>query len=371
VSRQLRGSGHSAGSVERAIHSFDPNILTLGFARRFATYKRPNLLLHDPQRLLRLLTNPKFPVQLIISGKAHPADVAGQNLIKEWMKFIRQDIHPPVIFLADYDMQVSEKLVQGVDVWINTPRRPWEACGTSGMKVLVNGGINLSVLDGWWAEAYTPEVGWALGNGVEHGDDPAWDTIEAEQLYNLLEQEVVPEFYNRNEGGIPIAWITRMRESMAQLTPRFSADRTVREYTEQHYLPAATVYLDRAANNGEKGKQLSDRLRTLEQKWNSMRFGEVKIETIESRLKFEVQVYFNDIDADAIQIELFANGINGEPAFIQLMTRNNKADGTANCYYYNILVTSTRPAADFTIRAIPHLSNVSVPLEISRILWNH
>ena len=371
VSRQLRGSGHSADSVERAIHSFDPNILTLGFARRFATYKRPNLLLHDPQRLLRLLTNPKFPVQLIISGKAHPADQEGQNLIKEWMKFIRQDIHPPVMFLADYDMQVSEKLVQGVDVWINTPRRPWEACGTSGMKVLVNGGINLSVLDGWWAEAYTPEVGWALGNGVEHGDDPAWDTIEAEQLYNLLEQEVVPEFYNRNEEGIPIAWITRMRESMAQLTPRFSADRTVREYTEQHYLPAATAYLDRAANNGDKGKQITDRLRTFEQKWNSMRFGEVKIETIESQIKFEVQVYFNDIDADTIQIELFANGINEEPPFIQQMTRSSKAKAIANSYYYNILVASTRPATDFTIRAIPHIQNVSVPLEISKILWNH
>ncbi len=370
VSRQLLGAGHSSESVERAKHSFDPNVLTLGFARRFATYKRPNLLLFDPQRLLRLLTNPKFPVQLVISGKAHPADQEGQDLIKEWMQFIRQNgVHPPVIFLADYDMHVSEKLVQGVDVWINTPRRPWEASGTSGMKVLVNGGINLSVLDGWWAEAYTSEVGWALGNGVEHGDDPVWDIIEAEQLYNLLEQDVVPEFYNRNEEGIPTAWVSRMRESMAQLTPRFSADRTVREYTEQHYLPAATAYLRRTANKGEPGKQIMAEIHTFEQKWAAMRFGEVKSETIESQHKFEVQVYLNEIDPNTIQVELFANGTNGEPAIVQQMTQGEKEEGTANCYLYNALVTATRPASDYTARVIPHLPNVSIPLEISNILW--
>ncbi len=158
------------------------------------------MLLHDPQRLLRLLTNPQRPVQLIIAGKAHPADQAGQALIQEWMQFIRRpEARPHAIFLSDYDMLLTEHLVQGVDVWINTPRRPWEACGTSGMKVLVNGGINLSELDGWWAEAYTPEVGWALGDGQEHGDDPAWDAAEAEALYDLLEREVIPEFYTRDE----------------------------------------------------------------------------------------------------------------------------------------------------------------------------
>ena len=243
LSRQLAASGASPEAVDAAKHLFDPNTLTLGFARRFATYKRPNLLLHDPQRLLRLLTNPQRPVQLIIAGKAHPADQAGQALIQEWMQFIRRpETRPHVIFLSDYDMLLTEHLVQGVDVWINTPRRPWEASGTSGMKVLVNGGINLSELDGWWAEAYTPEVGWALGDGQEHGDDPAWDAAEAEALYDLLEREVIPEFYRRDEYGIPTAWVARMRESMAQLTPRFSANRTVREYTEQHYLPAAAAY---------------------------------------------------------------------------------------------------------------------------------
>ena len=189
LSRDLAAAGAPSEDVEAAKHLFDPNTLTLGFARRFATYKRPNLLLHDPQRLLRLLTNKQRPVQLIIAGKAHPADQAGQALIREWMHFIRRpETRPHAVFLSDYDMLLTEHLVQGVDVWINTPRRPWEACGTSGMKVLVNGGINLSELDGWWAEAYTPEVGWALGDGQEHGEDPAWDAAEAEALYDLLEQ---------------------------------------------------------------------------------------------------------------------------------------------------------------------------------------
>src|ERR1035437_4894615 len=181
LSRELAGSGASPEVVDEAKHLFDPHALTLGFARRFATYKRPNLLLQDQQRLLRLLTNSDRPVQLMIAGTAHPEDRAGQALTHERINFIRQpETRPHVIFLSDYDMLLTEHLVQGVEVWINTPRRPWEACGTSGMKVLVNGGLNLSELDGWWAEAYKAELGWALGDGEEHGDDPAWDAVEAD-----------------------------------------------------------------------------------------------------------------------------------------------------------------------------------------------
>jgi starch phosphorylase len=371
-SKQLHGSGHSPDSIERAKHLFDPDILTIGFARRFATYKRPNLLLHDPQRLLRLLTNPEFPVQLIISGKAHPADQEGQNLIKEWIRFIRQNgVHPPVIFLSDYDMHISENLVCGVDVWINTPRRPWEASGTSGMKVLVNGGINLSELDGWWAEAYTPEVGWAIGDGKEHGDDPAIDAIEAEQLYNILEQQVIPEFYQRNEKGIPTRWISRMRESMSQLTPRFSADRTVREYTEQHYLPAATAYIERAANKGQKGKQIAEKLQRLNQKWYSLHFGEIRVGKVENQYKFNVQVFFSDLDPDLVQIELFANGENGAKPEIIKMKRETKTGGSTNTYYYNALASSERPASDYTPRALAEIAGVSVPLELTLITWQH
>ncbi len=370
LARQLTISGASPEKIDAAKHLFDCNTLTLGFARRFASYKRPNLLLHDPERLLRLLTNPQRPVQLIMAGKAHPADLAGQALIQQWIHFIRRsEARQHVIFLSDYDMHLTEQLVQGVDVWLNTPRRPWEACGTSGMKVLVNGGINLSELDGWWAEAYTPEVGWALGDGQEHDHDPAWDAIEAEALYDLLEREVIPEFYTRDEQGIPTAWVARMRQSMAQLTPRFSTSRTVREYTEQHYLPAASAYLERAAGKGEIGAELVDWRHMLDQHWSALRFGEVKIESDDKQHGFEVQMYLDELDPDAVRVELYADGIDGAAPERVEMKRVRQLVGATNGYAYHAEVSATRPATDYTARLLPYRDGVAVPLEAARILW--
>jgi starch phosphorylase len=370
LSRQLAASGASPEAVDGATHLFDPNRLTLGFARRFAPYKRPNLLLHDPERLLRLLTDPQRPVQLIMAGKAHPADQAGQALIREWTHFIRRpEVRPHVIFLSDYDMLLTEHLVQGVDVWVNTPRRPWEACGTSGMKVLVNGGINLSELDGWWAEAYTPEVGWALGDGQEHGDDPAWDAAEAEALYGLLEREVIPEFYTRDEQGIPRAWVARMRESMAQLTPRFSTNRAVREYTEQYYLPAASAYRERTADKGAIGVDIINWRHALEQKWAALCFGEVKVETDGEHHVFEVQVYLDDLDPEAVRVELYANGADGGAPERLEMKRVRQLVGAKYGYAYRAEVRAVRLATDYTVRLMPYRDGVAVPLEDAHILW--
>jgi starch phosphorylase len=369
LSLQLTASGGSLEEVDQAKHLFDPNALTLGFARRFASYKRPNLLLHDPERLLRLLTTPERPVQLILAGKAHPADQVGQDLIREWIHFIRRpEVRPHVIFLSDYDMLLTEHLVQGVDVWINTPRRPWEACGTSGMKVLVNGGINLSELDGWWAEAYTPEVGWALGDGHEHGDDPAWDAADAGALYNLLEGEVIPEFYTRNEQGIPTSWVRRMRESMARLTTQFSANRAVREYTEQHYIPAAAAYRERAADKGAMGVQVVDWRHNLEKKWDTLRFGEVKVATDRGKHEFQVEVYLGGLDPKSVRVELYADGVNGGEPEQQEMRRGEPLT-EANGYTYSAQVPATRPATNYTARVIPQHDSVAVPLELARILW--
>jgi starch phosphorylase len=370
LSRQLAGSGSSPESVERAKHLFDPNILTLGFARRFATYKRPNLLLSDPQRLLRILSNTERPVQLIIAGKAHPADQAGQSLIQEWIRFIRRpEVRPHAIFLSDYDMELTKELVQGVDVWINTPRRPWEACGTSGMKVLVNGGINLSELDGWWVEAYAPDVGWALGDGKEHGEDPAWDAAEAEALYERLEREVIPEFYTRDAGGVPAAWIKRMRESMAQLTPRFSAHRAVREYTEQRYVPAAGRYKERAANNGAVGREIVDWEHSVEQKWAALHFGEVKVETRGDQYAFGVQVYLDDLDPKSVRVELYADGPGGGAAVrVEMKCTQAQTDASHICVY-QAMVPGGRPASDYTARIIPQRAGAAVPLESAQILW--
>jgi starch phosphorylase len=370
LSRQLAGSGSSPEAVESAKHLFDPNVLTLGFARRFATYKRPDLLLRDSQRLLNILSNSARPVQLIIAGKAHPADGWGQALVREWVLFIRRpEVRPHAVFLSDYDMQLTDQLVQGVDVWINTPRRPWEACGTSGMKVLVNGGVNVSELDGWWAEAYTPEVGWAIGDGQEHGDDPTWDAADAESLYQRLEREIIPEFYARDANGVPTTWIKRMRESMATLTPQYSAHRAVREYTEKYYLTAATAYHDRAANKGSLGRQIVDWHHDLDQKWAGLRFGDVKIETRGDQHAFEVQVYLNDLDAQALRVELYADGLGGGDAARQEMKCLAQQSDKYRPCVFQATVTAARPASDYTARIMPHHFGVAVPLEADRILW--
>ncbi len=370
LSRQLAASGASPEAVAEAGHFFDPNVLTLGFARRFAAYKRPNMLLHDPERLLRLLTNPQRPVQLIIAGKAHPSDVEGQALIRKWTQFIRHsEARRHVAFLSDYNMLLSEHLVQGVDVWINTPRRPWEACGTSGMKVLVNGGLNLSELDGWWAEAYTPEVGWALGDGKEHNSAPDWDAAEAETLYSLLEQEVIPEFYNRDRNGIPVAWVARIRESMAHLTTHFSSNRTVRQYTEDYYLPAAAAYRERAADQGKMGAQMVSWRDGLDRGWSNLRFGETKITQKGNRHVFEVQVYLNGLDPNAVRVELYAEGGNGFAHVRKEMTRGPQLVGAENGYVYGAQVQAKRPAQDYTTRVVPHRAGIAVPLEAAHILW--
>jgi glycogen phosphorylase len=367
---QLTASGAAPEAADAVKHLFDPNALTLGFARRFATYKRPNLLLHDRTRLLRLLSDPQRPVQLIIAGKAHPADQKGQALIQEWIHFIRESAaRPHVIFLADYDMRLTEQLVQGVDVWINTPRRPWEACGTSGMKVLVNGGLNLSELDGWWAEAYTPQVGWAVGDGREHGDDPAWDAAEAEALYGLLEREVIPEFYARDSAGIPTAWIARVRESMAQLTPRFSTNRTVREYVELYYLPAAIAYQQRAATQGALGRQIVEWRRRVDQHWESLRFSTLRVATEAGHHQFEIEILLNDLEPDEVRLELYAEGPDGSGATRQEMTWARALPGAARGGVYNATVADTRPAGDYTVRVIPRRTGAGIPLECNRILW--
>ena len=369
-SSQLAASGATPDVVDDALHVLDPKALTLGFARRFATYKRPNLLLHDPERLLRILTNPDRPAQLVLAGKAHPADLGGQALIQQWSQFIRRpEVRTHVVFLSDYDMLLTEHMVEGVDVWLNTPRRPWEACGTSGMKVLVNGGLNLSELDGWWAEAYTPQVGWALGDGQEHGDDPAWDAAEAAALYDLLEHEVIPEFYDRDADGIPARWVARMRESMACLTPRFSANRAVCDYVEQHYLPAAAAYHKRAAGKGAAGKQLVDWQRALAEKWAGLRLGEMTVKTEGGLHVFNVQVYFGGLDAHSVRVELYADGVNGGEPVRQHMQPVRQAVGATDGAAYRAHAPADRPATDYTVRLIPHHDGVAVPLEAAHILW--
>jgi starch phosphorylase len=367
---QLATAGVSQEEISQARQLLDPNILTIGFARRFTGYKRPNLLLHNAERLAQLLCHPQRPIQLIIAGKAHPRDEEGKAMIKSWSDFVRRaEIHPHVAFLADYDMSLAENLVQGVDLWINTPRRPWEACGTSGMKVLVNGGLNLSELDGWWAEAYRPEVGWAVGDGQEHGDDSSLDAREAEQLYHLLEEELVPCFYNRNANGIPEAWVARMRASMAELTPHFSSNRMVREYVERLYLPASRLYHSRIANDARQASLLCHWRDSLEKHWVELHFGELHVQEENSEYVFTVQLHMGELDPDAVRLELYAEPSNSQEPEIHVLERHEVLTGDLNGYLYSAHLPARRPASDYTPRVIPHFDGALVPLEARQILW--
>jgi len=370
LSRQLAGSDAPKSHIEMAGQILDPDTLTLGFARRFAAYKRPDLLLRNPDRLLRILGNSQRPVQLILAGKAHPQDQEGQALIRRWIEFIRgAAARSHAVFLSDYDMRLALHLTQGVDLWLNTPRRPWEASGTSGMKVLVNGGLNFSELDGWWAEAYSNGVGWAIGDGKEHGADPAWDDAEAERLYDLLEHQIVPAFYDRDQSGVPVAWVNRMRESMAKLTPAFSANRTVREYTENHYLPAARNWTQRAANEGRLAAEIVAWRNQVEQHWPALRFGALDVQSDGGRRHFTVQVFLNELNPDFISVELFADAAPGHDLFRKPMQRGPLLTGAANAFSYSLAVPADRPASDFTPRIVPFHPAALSPLECARILW--
>src|SRR5436309_10277901 len=368
--QQVGVRGASPEEVAKAAEVLDPDTLTLGFARRFASYKRPNLLLHDAERLVRILANRERPVQLVLAGKAHPQDAAGQGMIRQWIEFVRRpEVRSRVVFLSDYDLLMAEQLVQGVDLWVNTPRRPWEASGTSGMKVLVNGGLNLSELDGWWAEAYSPEVGWAIGDRQEHGDDPGWDAVEADALYTLLEREVVPAFYTRNERGIPHAWIAKMRASMARLTPRFSTNRVVREYADSYYVPAATRYRARCADKGALGTELVRWARDLAQYWPDARFGTLRAATQDTRHDIGVEVFLGRLDADAVRVELYAEAANGKGPERHVMVRGRKLDGPVNGYEYSVSIPAVRAPGDYTPRLVPSHPAAVLPLEAHEILW--
>lgn len=368
--RQMRARGATAGQVARAKQVLDPRALTLGFARRFASYKRPTLMLHDPDRLARILCRRDRPVQLIVAGKAHPHDEEGKRLVHELTCFAaRADTWDRIVFLEDYDMALAQYLVAGIDVWLNTPRRPWEACGTSGMKVLVNGGLNLSELDGWWAEAYAPDVGWALGDGQEH-HEPEYDAVEGVRLYDLLEQEVIPEFYDRDQDGIPHAWLKRIRASMSRLTPQFSSNRMVREYVDRIYSKASAALRRRIENGGQLAAELQAWQLRVREGWSAIRFGDLRIISAGSYWHFEVPVYLGDLGPDQVRVELYADPMNDseQPTRIIMAQQGTIPGAVQGCVFWAD-APSTRPAHHYTPRIVPFHPDAIVPLEQSRILW--
>jgi glycogen phosphorylase len=370
LKRQLVSTRAMTEFVTQCGQSLDQNVLTIGFARRFTGYKRPNLLLHNIERLEKMINHPQRPIQIVIAGKAHPLDEEGKSLVQEWWQFsIRPQVRGRVVFLSDYDMSLAEHLIQGVDLWLNNPRRPWEACGTSGMKVLVNGGLNVSELDGWWAEAYQADVGWAIGDGQEHGDDPNLDSREAEQLYELLENDIIPCFYDRDSDGIPREWVARMRASMAELTPHFSANRMVREYVDKLYSRAAEQFKRRTADKAREAALLCHWRDSIVQSWHKLRFGNLDIQRQDDSYAVMVTVYLADIDPKAVQVQLYADPSEGIEPEIHIMEMADVIPETVNGYTYRVRVPAQRPSEHYTPRIIPYFDGATVPVEIANILW--
>ena len=370
LSTQLRERGVAAETLGQARYVLDSNVLTIGFARRFTEYKRPDLLLRDPSRLERLLLDEERPIQLVVAGKAHPADLAGKNMIREWIDFAREPRHRSrVAFLEDYDIALARELVQGVDVWINTPRRPWEACGTSGMKVLVNGGLNCSILDGWWDEAFAPNVGWSIGD--ERGGEAAEvDARDALSLYDTLESRIVPEFYDRDMEGLPRKWLARIRASMSVLTPAFASSRMMREYIEQAYLPLADALRRRLADDCAEAKALCKWSDGLRNHWPSLHIGQPTSVEENGAWRFSAPIFLGEIAPQSVRVELFADEEPPlKPAEVIVLHQEQPIPGSAHGFIYAGEVSAVRPARDYTLRVVPCHNGAFVPSELPFISW--
>ena len=285
--------------------------MTIAFARRFATYKRAGLLLKDPERLESIINNPKYPVQFIFAGKAHPRDNEGKELIKQLFQFAsKPEVRDKIVFLEDYDMHLARHLLQGADAWLNTPRRPLEACGTSGIKAAINGVLNVSILDGWWCEGYSKERGWRIGNGEEYEDLGYQDTVESQALYNVLENEVIPCFYDRKNGDLPAGWLQMMKASMKMAMESFCSLRMVSDYEKQYYIPAARRWEELLAEEAEEAKKLaaqSNRLRTL---WKNIEIGSPLRDTsgpyrVGDSFRVTSEVNLGELRPDEVDVELY------------------------------------------------------------------
>jgi starch phosphorylase len=369
LATQLCERGFIGDAVGQAGNVLDPNVLTLAFARRFTEYKRPNLLLRDPQRLERLLLDKKWPVQIVVAGKAHPADREGKEMIRAWIELARESrFRRHVVFLEDYDIAIAKELVQGADVWINTPRRPWEACGTSGMKVLVNGGLNCSILDGWWAEAHEDSVGWSIGD-ASGGPASEVDERDAASLFETLEKHVVPEFYNRDSDGLPRSWLRRIRQSMSVLTPAFASSRMMLEYIEKAYLPLAAELRARLADDCSLAKALHKWSEDMLNGWPSLHIGRPTMLRTDGHMRFSVPVFLGEIPPDFVHVELFADEFDGSPAEVIMLYQEQAIPGSAHGYIYAGDVEGSRPAEDYTLRIVPWHEAVRIPTELPLIAW--
>jgi starch phosphorylase len=371
---EKRGMGRALFGQNESI--LDPRVLTIGFARRFATYKRATLLLTDRDRLKALLLHKERPIQLVIAGKSHPRDDGGKRLIQELVQFAaKEGVRHRMVFLEDYDMEVSRSMVQGVDLWLNNPRRPMEASGTSGMKVLANGVLNCSILDGWWDEAYNHGVGWAIGERLNITDHGQQDWLDSRTLYHLIENEIAPNFYHRVDGSVPTAWIEMVKNSIAQLAPYFSTSRMVKEYATKCYMPSSEAY-HRLADNVENAKEALVWRDRVNSNWAKLRFLALKdnmqsVNSVGAECRIEAQVDLDGLAPDDVEIQVLMGKVDSNRDLRDIEVVNmqqSSRDGTVYTYSccFPCAITGNR---GYTLRILPKSEFVHVPSEMKLVKW--
>ncbi len=386
---QRRGTYHS--ELNRAQEVLDPEALTIGFARRFACYKRGDLLLKDPQRLIRLLSDPKRPVQVIFAGKAHPRDTAGKDIIRQIIHFARQhNVRRRIVFLEDYDIDVARVLVRGVDVWLSNPRRPMEASGTSGMKAAVNGVLNMSTLDGWWCEGYTPEGGWVIGAGESYEDDDYQDLVESQAIYNMLENEIVPLYYTRSVDDLPRAWINRVKKSIKWIAPRFNTNRMVGQYTRRFYNPSAAKWRYLTAEAMARARAFSKWKSDMKQAWHEFAVKDVIMEVsngdvneqlnpkrpqlkIGAQLSVRALVKLGSVSPDDVSVELYHGPVDtwgsikdGSAVRMEYKEQTDKED---EHWFLGLMPCTQTGQQGVAVRILPRHPDLVNPCELGLILW--
>jgi starch phosphorylase len=373
--------GESPDSIRRVNRILDPEILTIGFARRFATYKRGTLLFNDKERLKRLVNDPMRPVQFIFAGKAHPRDEAGKTLIQEVYRFSRESgLESRVVFLEDYDSYIARRLVQGVDLWLNHPLRPLEASGTSGMKSAPNGGINLSVLDGWWREGYNGSNGWAIGAEIEGGTTEFQNEVDAASLYQLLENQIVPLYYAKPDGKLPVAWLQLMRESIRSVTPVFNTQRMVKEYTQQLYIPAARAYENFSLDGCGAATQLSQWKAKMRKDWPQVQVSDVQIAnkdrpsiSVGESLQISANVHLGAVDPQHVRVEAYhgemTNGDLHNPG-VTVLNQTTQVDGNGTYVYKGSVPATESGTYGFSVRVVPVHPCLMQAHELRLITWS-
>jgi starch phosphorylase len=374
---QLRNQGASEAEIQAAREVLTPEALTIGFARRFATYKRATLIFRDPDRLDRIINNPKYPVQIIIAGKAHPQDESGKEYIKTIIHLVRQErFRRRIAFLEDYNFHVAHHLVTGSDIWLNTPRRPQEACGTSGMKALANGSLNLSVLDGWWDEGYQSDFGWAIGHGEEYNDHEAQDSIESRDLYNLLEEEVVPLFYQRGNDGIPRSWVAKMRAGLQHLAPIFNSHRMVQEYVNRYYLPCSRRFNDLCRDEFTESKRLAEWRHKLMTSWHEVSVVEVVSANgmemaVGKKLEVVARVKLGSLSPEDVTVEAYFGHLDQHGDFAERKTISldvvDSKDGVYN--FMGKIPCRETGRFGYTVRVMPSQGKLENRFVMGLVTW--